>query len=279
MLALAGCKSTAEPPGVLLQGFLDLAQEARLFSPDKDPSSAKLPSSGDTLQMLALLEGAARAALRDAPEAHPVEVLNRVVFVQEGFRREVQDPALRFALLPAVLLRRRGNCLGLSSLYLALGERLRLPLHGVLAPGHFFVRYDNGRSRRGVELFKQGKQMPIKWYLRKYKIPVKNPLYLRNLTPRQSLAVLRYNLANEHRRRGNLRTALEHYQQVVALLPDFAEAQANLGLTLHRLGDLGGAEQAYQRARQADPSLPGLKRNLEALQSEHAPSSARATKN
>ena len=37
---------------------------------------------------------------------------------------------------------RRGNCLGISMLYLAVGERVDLPLLAVFVPGHCLVRYE-----------------------------------------------------------------------------------------------------------------------------------------
>ncbi len=253
-----GCRSEppASPPSTMVDALVSLAAEAR-------GGRGGAVDARNALGQLARLAARVEVDLRRGEE-HPVDVLNRHVFVQWGFRREVDDPSLRHMLLPGVLSRRRGSCLGLAGLYLSLGERLGLPLRGVLAPGHFFVRYDGAR-RRDVELLKQGRQMPRSWYVRKYEVPPKNPLYLRSLTPAETLAVFRFNLANGHRERGDLQAALADYRRVVAALPDFAEAQANLGLTLHRLGDRRAARAAYVRARAANPRLKGLDRNLRAL--------------
>jgi regulator of sirC expression with transglutaminase-like and TPR domain len=76
--------------------------------------------------------------------------VNQVLFEQLGFVREVDDEDLRFQRLAAVLTSKRGSCLGLGALYLALGERLGarygFSVEGVLVPGHFFVRM----SERGA---------------------------------------------------------------------------------------------------------------------------------
>lgn len=251
-----GCARERAPVGPLTRGLLDLAREAAA-----EGLGQAQPDERATLEQLEALAREVRAESRRG--GHPVDALNHVIFERRGFKREVEDLSLGSALLPRVLARRRGSCLGLAALYLALGERLGVPLAAVLVPGHLFVRHADGR---GVELLKRGRAMPGPWYRERYRVPDRSPLYLRRvLTPRETLAVYRYNLANELRQRQRLRGALVHYRQVVAVLPDFAEAQANLGLTLQRLGRTEQARGAYRRARAANPRLPGIQRNLEAL--------------
>ena len=174
-------------------------------------------------------------------------------------------------LLPTVLKEGRGNCLGLGALYLALGEYLGWRLSGALAPGHFFIRDE--QSGRNIELLRRGQNMADKWYRSKYRIPEGNNLYLRALSSRETLAVFDYNLANELRARRRLSRAREVYRRVVATLPEFAEAHANLGLTYHHLGDYRAAEQAYRRAQQANPQLTGLRDNMTRLRKSVTPKS------
>jgi len=251
----AGCTRERSPGGPLTRGLLALAREAAAEGLAPAP-----PDERVTLEQLGDLARDVRVESRRG--GHPVDALNRVVFERRGFKRDVQDLSLGSVLLPRVLARRRGSCVGLAALYLALGERLGLPLDAVLVPGHLFVRHADGR---GVELLKRGREMPERWYRERYRVPDRSPLYLRRLEPRETLAVYRYNLANALRDRRRPRGALVHYRRVVAVLPDFAEARANLGLTLQQLGRTEQARRAYLRARAANPRLPGIERNLEAL--------------
>jgi regulator of sirC expression with transglutaminase-like and TPR domain len=168
-------------------------------------------------------------------------------------------------LLPYVLKHREGTCLGLAALYLTLAERLGLPLVGVLAPGHFFVRYQDRHTRRDIELLKEGREMPRSWYQEKYGAPDGHPLYMRSLDRVQTLAVFQYNLANMYGGRREYRKAIEGYRKVVAVLPDFAEAHANMGRAYQLLGERDQAEQAYLRARAAFAALPGIQQNLDSL--------------
>ncbi len=269
VFASGACKeiSSEEPHAkVEFKGWLTRAL-LRLSDSGEPGEHRTAASRVAALQRLRELTVKAQDALARAPHAHPVDLLNHLLFTEEKLKRVVKNPPLKSMRLTHVLSRGEGSCLGLSGLYLALGEQLGLPLSGVLVPGHFFVRYRGPQGDRPIELLRQGEQMPSSWYRRKYGVPAGNPLYLRDLSPRQTLAVFRYNQANAHREGGRYREAIKIYQQVVTELPQFAEAQANLGLCHQRLGRVFAARQAYERARAAHPGLPGLAQNLEALDS------------
>ena len=55
------------------------------------------------------------------------------------------DEFLNYQSIERVITRRKGICLSLSSLYLIIAERLKLPVFAVVVPGHIFVRYQDGR--------------------------------------------------------------------------------------------------------------------------------------
>lgn len=57
----------------------------------------------------------------------------------------------------AVLEKKEGVCLGLSLVYLALGERAGLPLAAVHAPQHIYVRLDDGRECLNIETTDRGR--------------------------------------------------------------------------------------------------------------------------
>ena len=55
-------------------------------------------------------------------------------------------------LLPElVYAHKKGACLGVSLIILMLAEKLRCPIHGVLLPGHFFCRFDDGNVSFNIE--------------------------------------------------------------------------------------------------------------------------------
>lgn len=219
---------------------------------------------------LARIAGRAREALRvtDGPPANRVGRLSQLLFEELGFEREVESTALSCVLLPLVLRHRRGSCVGLGSLFLALSPGLGLSLSGVLRPGHFHVRTSDAGAPLNCELLRRGEVMPETWYRTKYPANPGARAYGRALTSREVRGVVAFNVGNERQRRKQLEPARRAYQVAVELIPDLGEAHASLGAVLHLLGDLEGAEHAYADARRVDPELKGLANNLALLERE-----------
>jgi regulator of sirC expression with transglutaminase-like and TPR domain len=247
-ISLSGCKST--PPGPLAKKLLAISSEA----------GVPLEDEAELGRMLDLAEKRAEGKTG----ADRIDVLNRLIFEELKFEREVEDDSIKFMLLPYVIENKRGSCLGLAALYLALAEKLGLGVEGVLAPRHFFLRY----QKRNIELLRKGEAMPDEWYQKTWQVPKGAGAYMRPLTKQELLAVFRFNLGNARRMKGEYPEAEEIYRQVIAALPDFAEAHANLGLVLQLQKKFTPAEEAYLKAQSLQPQLPGLRQNLEALRTD-----------
>ena len=196
-----------------------------------------------------------------------VDDLNAVMFGDLGYAREIESHDVRFFRLPSVIADRRGSCLGLGALYLALGERLGIGLDGVMVPGHFFVR-TRGAKPRNVELLRRGEAMPDEWYRGKYGPPADADEYLRPLSSSEVAAVHWFNAGNTLREARDLPSARLAYARAVAEFPTFAEAQASLGAVRQLEGALEDAEAAYRDAARARADLPGLADNLAILKRE-----------
>jgi tetratricopeptide (TPR) repeat protein len=196
--------------------------------------------------------------------------LNTVIFGDLGFVREIERADATFLLLPSVVAGRRGSCVGLSALYLTVGERLGIPLDGVLVPGHFFVRR-RGPQARNVELLRGGQDMPDAWYLEKYgPWDAAASAYMRPLTIAEVIAVHWFNVGNQRRAGGDVLGSIEAYGRAVDEFPAFAEAAASLGAVEHLQGDLRAAEVSYRAAARARPDLPGMTHNLSLLEAERS---------
>ncbi len=70
-----------------------------------------------------------------------------------------------YTLLPTILDSRFGVCLGVSTLYLALAQRLDLPLVPITPPGHIFVRFENRNTAINIETTARGIHLPDSHYL------------------------------------------------------------------------------------------------------------------
>jgi tetratricopeptide (TPR) repeat protein len=189
------------------------------------------------------------------------EDINTVVFGELGFEREIESTASRFFELSSVLSDRRGSCLGLGALYLAIGERIGVPLDGILLPGHFFVR-TRGPGAHNVELLRRGEAMPDDWYRKKYgPWPEHGSAYARSVSVLELAGIHWFNRGNEARAIGDLGGAERAYSRATSEFPDFAEAHASLGAVRQLRGALTEAEASYSEAARLCPDLPGLERN------------------
>src|SRR6478736_5641953 len=82
------------------------------------------------------------------------------------------------------------------------------------------------------------------------------------ILPQQADIAGRFNHAVELQRQGHLAEATAEYRAVLALKPDYAEAQANLGVCLAQQGKYDEAVGAYQAALRLAPQLTPILLNL-----------------
>lgn len=172
--------------------------------------------------------------------------------------------------LSIVLREHCGNCAGQSILLLALGERLGLPLHGVRAPHHVFVRWDDGKTRRNIETTQRGSELadadyhdwdePL-WNIKPEDVAAGR--YLRNLTKKQVVACLLNNFSSIYLDSPYLRTgdwryerAWERAGQAIRLNPTYAPAYCNRATAANKLGKEKAAFQDAKTALRLDGRSP-----------------------
>lgn len=84
-----------------------------------------------------------------------IESLNHVVFIEQGFAfpsmLDHQAQIDQYTSLPSLLSSKKGVCLGVSILYLALAQRLGLELSLITPPGHIYLRYESPAFCRNIE--------------------------------------------------------------------------------------------------------------------------------
>jgi hypothetical protein len=259
-LLVACAKSPAVPAGPLTSALL--AWPARW---GETPAGAE-----QALQRLDSLAAAVRA--RAAGGSSQRAALREEIFVHSGFTREVDDTSLRFVWLASVLEHRRGSCVGLGALYLALGERLGWKLAAVMMPGHFYVRIREQGAWHNLELLHAGQEEPDSWYAQRFPIPGGGAReYGRALSLREVGAVIAYDVGNERKRQQRWRDAQRAFDSARRDFPDFAEAHASFATLAQLRGARGEAASAYAAAHRANPNLPGLAQNRALLESALEP--------
>jgi tetratricopeptide (TPR) repeat protein len=200
-----------------------------------------------------------------------IAVINEYLFDELGFRSisEASDPNDLF--LHSVMDKKRGYCLSLSILYLSIGERLGMPLYGVVVPGHFFVRYDDGQVRFNIETTSKGGRTDDKHYINKFKVPP-NPvrdalrqgdnIYMVNLNKIQTLGCFFNNLGNSYNDVGDTEQAMLALERAVEINPSLAESHINLGNIYLKKDRIKDAIGEYETALEIDPDNAKTCNNL-----------------
>ncbi|MFT5132456.1 MAG: regulator of sirC expression with transglutaminase-like and TPR domain [Gammaproteobacteria bacterium] len=115
----------------------------------------------DIASYLLILDGMAadiQAGLAvDTPAELVISSINDYLFEEKGFSgnwRNFNDP--RNSFLNEVLDRKLGIPVSLSLVYIEIGKRLDLSMHGVSFPGHFLVKYKSEQKRFIIDPFSGG---------------------------------------------------------------------------------------------------------------------------
>jgi len=198
-------------------------------------------------QYEAVLDLMALQVLARVPkEAKPEEVvraLNQLIFFELGFRFPPHSSYTNaidlFTFLPQVLESRRGVCLGVSTLYLCLAQRVGLPIEIITPPGHIFVRV----NEINIETTLRGVHIHSDEYL---------GINCRSLPKRQLKEVVGmafFNQASIYLSQGNFQKAKECYQEALPFMPNDAMLKILYGATLFLTNVEGKAFSILKEAK------------------------------
>lgn len=192
-----------------------------------------------------------RIANRREPEAI-IQIINDFLYSELGYTY-VKTGYLKDIYLNDVLDRRKGNCVGMSILFLAIAERLGLPLFGVNVPDHIFIRYDDGETKINVETGHEGICLNDTFYVAHSLEPfdttsVENGCYLKNLTKKEVVSNIFLNLSKTRRKGGQLEEALSDCNKSIILKPNDPAAYCNRGVIYEKRGMFPEAIESYGKA-------------------------------
>jgi regulator of sirC expression with transglutaminase-like and TPR domain len=135
-----------------------------------------------------------------------------------------EDPANR--LLQRYLYTRRGNCITMPILFLALGQRLGLNMTLAQAPLHVFVKYtDESGSTWNLEATSGGGFTRDLWYRQKLPMSddaVAKGIYLRALRSDEAVALIASFLVEHHLTEGRFEAAISTADVILHHYPTFA---------------------------------------------------------
>lgn len=125
--------------------------------------------------------------------------------------------------LNGIMDTKRGMCLTMPMLYLAISQRLGLPISVALAPQHTFLRYQvPGRTPHNIEVTSGGGTLTDEAHVRKFSIPsraIENGAYLRTLSMREYMATMLLPIGHAMHDRGKPGLALAYFESAHRLNP------------------------------------------------------------
>lgn len=239
VLSLASVDDPAAPPA----GVLDVAlAEARRDAPRLDAAGVR--------DAVAELATAYRARLdgRETP-GERAAALAWTLFDHGDFAATDDLSSLRTLHVHDVVAERRGYCLSLTILALALADAVDEPFEAVALPHHVLVRWNDGETRIALELTQRGRAVPDDEFAERIgSFARDDTIYGRALTGDELRAMLLHNRAFVLSERGDHAAALADLDVAERLAPTLPEVAGTRGTVLGALGRWGEALEAFERA-------------------------------
>ncbi|MBS0634833.1 MAG: tetratricopeptide repeat protein [Verrucomicrobia bacterium] len=150
----------------------------------------------------------------NAADQDKVRELNKLIFYELGFRFPPHSTYSQnidhFTFLPHVLEARRGVCLGVSSLYICLAERIGLPFEIITPPGHIFMR----SGAINIETTLRGVHIHDDEYLNI------NLINLPKRTKKEVIGMAFFNQASIYLSTGDFEKAADCYARALPFMPN-----------------------------------------------------------
>jgi regulator of sirC expression with transglutaminase-like and TPR domain len=163
---------------------------------------------------------------------------------------EYQDP--RNSCLNEVLTRRLGIPISLSLVYLEVARRLQRPVRGIGLPGHFVVKYDDGRYSTFIDPFGGGTLMgamecfELASKATDTKVPY-DPAFLAPVNESQIFRRMLNNLRWVYLQRQEYGKALQVLDLLLRAFPDAADEHKQRAVVRWQLSNASGARADFER--------------------------------
>lgn len=163
----------------------------------------------------------------------------------DPYRYDFSDPLgtrIKNKLMMNYIHTKRGNCISMPFLFIALGERMGLPLTASTAPLHVFVKFVDPLTGNSISLETTSGAGPNRdiWYQKQFEITDKaiaNGVYLNTLTKKETVAVMAILLSEYYLDVGEFNKAIAIATLSLEYYPKHVYAMIKIGNAYHRLAD------------------------------------------
>ncbi len=192
-----------------------------------------------------------------------LDSLQKAFFDQTAFPFQYQYRGTFTAV--EAFVRRQGNCLSFTNLFVAMGRSVGVPVTTAL------VYRTRGSEKEGDLIIVNNHVVavllfaPDKRYYDFDRRPHDKPRGFQPLDDLWITALYLNNRGADELRAGHPDIALRYFQYATSLAPGFAPAWGNVGVARRRLGNIQGAFDAYRRALEVSADEPTILGNLSSL--------------
>lgn len=184
--------------------------------------------------------------------------LSPVKFLQtiDHALRQQYTFAGKVPLLSTALQEKRFDCDTASFVYLSIAEEIAVPLFGVTAPGHFFVRWYFSEKKYCNWETTQGKILTDAYYEKKFSIPkeaIRQNTYLRSLQREELLGIAWTSIGGYFYRKKDYYKALAASAKAFNILPNQVETIDIHASTITKFGREKEALLLYDKALALNP--------------------------
>jgi len=222
-----------------------------------DPQATHRRERKDALRQIDDLAERVKAALPAAASPkQTIDAINDLLFTKEGYHGTIALADPNSLSISKLLETKRGTCVSLVILYLAIAERVGLDVHAAATPIHLFVRYEDPEGIVNVETLEGGRTVEDADYRRQHRMTdssIDRGLFMRPLTKRAVIAHFLSNRGAIASRDGRKEEALEDFDAAIELYPDLEAAYYNRGLEHLKAGELEAAKADLTKAIELHP--------------------------
>lgn len=220
---------------------------------------SQLPKTEDSLAQIenycAYLDVMALKVLSRLTEYASAEekiwAMNQLIFEEMKFRFPphsiyAKDVDL-YTFLPSVMDNHLGVCLGVAALYLAIAQRIDLPLEAITPPGHIYLRYRTENKILNIETTARGIDLPTEHYL------TVNTPHLEVRTIKEVIGMTHVNQASLYLQQGRFDDAAKAYEKALLYMAKDPLIYELLGLSYLFIGKEEEAKELFKQYEKKPP--------------------------
>lgn len=236
---------------------IDLGKAALLIAKEVYPNldiPAYLKQLDNMVDEIKWLMYAAKGNIYD-PE-YKISAINSFYYFKQKYEYDFNDclgQTNTNFFLNVIMDEKKGACFTMPLLYLCLADRAGIAIHGVNAPSHFFLRYDDGKYRSNIEVTGKAGINTDGQYAEDFLISkdeIRLGVFLRTLSKKEVVSNMFEARGNYSTREKQTDHAIRDLKKALELNPLNSEVCLGLANIYAGLNDIANKEKYFNKAKE-----------------------------